>query len=407
MELEITTQILIWAFALAFVLGAVANKTNFCTMGAVSDWVNMGDTSRLKAWLLAIAVALIGVTLIESIMGYAAIDPSLPPYRTAQFAWLRYIVGGVLFGIGMTFASGCGNKTLVRIGGGNIKSLFVLAVAGYFAYLMTKTDFYAVLFHPWVTATTINLGDLGLAGQDIPAIIGGIFGAENLTTLRIILGLVIGAAILFHVFRSADFRSNSENVVSGIIIGILIVLAWAITGGIGEETMGYLWKDEVSMMDEIPVGVMTQSYTFINPMGDTFSLAMDPTNSTLVSFGVMALFGVIAGSFVISLFTKALRIEWFNDIKDFINHMFGAVLMGIGGVLGMGCTIGQGITGVSTLAVGSILVLVSIIFGCALTMKIQFYKMVYEEEASFMKSFITALVDMKLLPASMRKLEAV
>ena len=403
MELEITTQILIWAFALAFVLGAVANKTNFCTMGAVSDWVNMGDTNRLKAWLLAIGVALLGVTLIEGIMGYASIDPSLPPYRSAQFAWLRYIVGGVLFGIGMTFASGCGNKTLVRIGGGNIKSIFVLVVAGFFAYLMTKTDFYGILFHPWVSATTINLTDMGMSGQDIPAIIGGIFGAESLDSLRVIFGLIIGGAILFHVFRSADFRSNSENVVSGIIIGIIIVLAWAITGG----SMGDAWKEAVDFMDEVPVGVMTQSYTFINPMGDTFTLALDPTNTTLISFGVMSLFGVIAGSFVISLFAKAFRIEWFNDLKDFITHMIGAVLMGIGGVLGMGCTIGQGITGFSTLAVGSILVFVSIVFGSALTMKIQFYKMVYEEEATFMKSFITALVDMKLLPAGMRKLEAV
>ncbi|MDH5517444.1 MAG: YeeE/YedE family protein [Gammaproteobacteria bacterium] len=403
MELQITTQILIWAFALAFVLGAVANKTNFCTMGAVSDWVNMGDTNRMKAWLLAIAVALLGVTLIEGIMGYASIDPSLPPYRSEQFAWLRYIVGGVLFGIGMTFASGCGNKTLVRIGGGNIKSIFVLIVAGFFAYLMTKTDFYAVLFHPWVSATTINLGKMGMAGQDIPAIIGGIFGAENLNTLRIVFGLIIGSAILFHVFRSEDFRSNNENVISGIIIGIIIVLAWAITGG----SMGTAWKEAVDFMDEVPVGVMTQSYTFINPMGDTFALALDPTNSLLISFGVMSLFGVIAGSLVISLLAKAFRIEWFNDLKDFINHMFGAVLMGIGGVLGMGCTIGQGITGFSTLALGSILVFVSIVFGSALTMKIQFYKMVYEEEATFAKSFITALVDMKLLPAAMRKLEAV
>lgn len=403
MELEITTQILLWAFALAFLLGAVANKTNFCTMGAVSDWVNMNDTNRFKSWLLAISVALIGVTLIEGIMGYATIDPSQPPYRTAQFAWLSYIVGGVLFGIGMTFASGCGNKTLVRIGGGNIKSIFVLVVAGYFAYLMTKTGFYAELFYPWVSATTINLKTaIGANSQDIGGILGGLAGMADVSMIRIIAGLLIAAAILFHVFRSADFRSNSENVISGIVIGIIIVLAWAVTGG----SMGAEWKEAVEFMDERPVGVMTQSYTFINPMGDTFYLAINPTNTLLISFGVMALFGVIAGSFVIALLTKAFRIEWFNDLKDFVNHMIGAVLMGIGGVLGMGCTIGQGITGFSTLAVGSILVFVSIIFGSAMTMKIQFYKMVYEEEASFMKSFITALVDMKLLPARMRKLEA-
>ena len=404
MELEITTQILLWAFALAFVLGAVANKTNFCTMGAVSDLVNMGDTNRLKAWLLAIAVALLGVTLIEGIMGYATIDPSLPPYRSGQFSWLRYIVGGVLFGIGMTFASGCGNKTLVRIGGGNIKSIFVLIVAGFFAYLMTKTDFYAVLFHPWVSATTINLQSaIGASSQDLGGIIGGIAGMDDVSNLRVIFGIIIAAVMMFFIFRSADFRSNSDNVVSGIIIGIIIVLAWAVTGG----SMGEEWKEAVDFMDEVPVGVMTQSYTFINPMGDTFAWAMSPTNTLLISFGVMALLGVIAGSLVFSILSKTFRIEWFNDLKDFFTHMIGAVLMGIGGVLGMGCTIGQGITGFSTLALGSMLVFISIIFGSALTMKIQFYKMVYEEEATFMKSFVTSLVDMKLLPASMRKLDAV
>lgn len=404
MELEITTQILIWSFALAFVLGAVANKTNFCTMGAVSDLVNMGDTNRLKAWFLAIAVALLGVTLIEGIMGYASIDPSLPPYRSEQFSWLRYIVGGVLFGIGMTFASGCGNKTLVRIGGGNIKSIFVLIVAGFFAYLMTKTDFYAVLFHPWVSATTINLKTaIGVNSQDLGGIIGGLAGMADVSSVRVAIGLLLGAIMLFFIFRSAEFRSNSDNVVSGIIIGLIIVLAWAITGG----SMGNAWKEAVDFMDAVPVGVMTQSYTFINPMGDTFAWALNPTNTLLISFGVMALLGVIAGSLVFSLLTKTFRIEWFNDLKDFFTHMIGAVLMGIGGVLGMGCTIGQGITGFSTLAIGSMMVFVSIVFGSALTMKIQFYKMVYEEEATFMKSLITALVDMKLLPASMRKLEAV
>lgn len=373
-------------------------------MGAVSDLVNMGDKNRLKAWFLAIAVALLGVTLIEGIMGYAAIDPSLPPYRSAQFSWLRYIVGGMLFGIGMTFASGCGNKTLVRIGGGNIKSIFVLIVAGFFAYLMTKTDFYAVLFHPWVSATTVNLKTaIGVNSQDIGGIIGGLAGMADVTTVRTVAGLIIGAVMLFLIFRSAEFRSNSDNVVSGIIIGVMITLAWAVTGG----SIGAEWKEAVDFMDEVPVGVMTQSYTFINPMGDTFAWAMSPTNTLLISFGVMALLGVIAGSLVYALLTKSFRIEWFNDLKDFITHMIGAVLMGIGGVLGMGCTIGQGITGSSTMAVGSIMALVSIIFGSALTMKIQFYKMVYEEEATFMKSLITSLVDMKLLPAGMRKLEAV
>jgi uncharacterized membrane protein YedE/YeeE len=94
-------------------------------------------------------------------------------------------------------------------------------------------------------------------------------------------------------------------------------------------------------------------------------------------------------------------------MKDFVTHLIGAILMGFGGVMAMGCTIGQGITGVSTLAIGSILTFFSIVFGCAMTMKVQYYKMVYEDEATFFKAFITGLVDMKLLPESMRKLDAI
>lgn len=118
----------LWStFVIAFVMGAVVNKTNFCTMGAVSDLVNMNDTSRMRAWILAATVALIGVLILEA-LGRADLSSTLPPYRASEFQWGRYILGGLLFGIGMTLASGCGNKTLIRIGGGNIKSIFVFVI---------------------------------------------------------------------------------------------------------------------------------------------------------------------------------------------------------------------------------------------------------------------------------------
>jgi len=155
---------LLWAaFILAFILGAVANKTNFCTMGAISDMVNMGDYSRFRAWLLAIAVALLGVVALES-AGLMSVDGSFPPYRETQIIWLENILGGFMFGIGMTLASGCGNKTLIRIGGGNIKSILVLLVIGLVAFYMnnpfpgTDKTLYSELFHRWVSPAAINLG---------------------------------------------------------------------------------------------------------------------------------------------------------------------------------------------------------------------------------------------------------
>ena len=127
----------------------------------------------------------------------------------------------------------------------------------------------------------------------------------------------------------------------------------------------------------------------------------------MLTFGIMALLGVIVGSFLWALLSKSLRFEWFASIKDFVTHVIGGVLMGFGGVLALGCTIGQGITGVSTLAVGSFFALFAIVFGSAITMKIQYYKLVYEEEASFVKALVAGLADMKLLPNSLRKLDAV
>ncbi|MCW8934135.1 MAG: YeeE/YedE family protein [Gammaproteobacteria bacterium] len=397
--MEITTYMLLIAFGIAFVMGAVVNKTNFCTMGAVSDWVNMGDKNRFRAWMLAIAVALIGVLILEG-TGLASVDSTLPPYRAQGFAWLRFIVGGMLFGIGMTLASGCGNKTLIRIGGGNVKSVFVLIIAGMFAYFMSKTAFYEVLFHPWVVATTIDLGSYNVSAQDLGSLTAAITG-EEVGISRSFIGAIFATLLVVIIFKSAEFRKQHENIISGLVVGGAVAAAWYFTGG----SMGDEWKETAEFLDEIPIGVATQSFTFINPMGETFFYAMSPTNTLLISFGMAALAGVIAGSFVYAVISRSFRIEWFSSVGDALQHLIGATLMGIGGVLAMGCTIGQGITGVSTLSIGSMLALVSIVFGSALTMKIQYYKMLHEDEATFIKALISSLVDLKLLPSKLRSLE--
>jgi uncharacterized membrane protein YedE/YeeE len=150
-----------------------------------------------------------------------------------------------------------------------------------------------------------------------------------------------------------------------------------------------------------------QSYTFINPIGQTLGFSLNGFDKAFLTFGVMAVFGVIAGSFLWAVISRGFRIEWFANAKDFAYHFIGAVLMGFGGVLAMGCTIGQAITGVSTLAIGSFIAFIGILLGSALTMKVQYYKMVYEADASFFKALITGLVDLKLLPKKFRKLDAV
>lgn len=401
MEISITWQVILAGAAMAAVMGAVAGKTNFCTMGAVSDWINMGDLNRMRAWFLAVATAAIGVLVIEY-MQVASMDDSRVPYRGALFMWPRYILGGLLFGIGMTIASGCGNKSLVRLGGGNIKSLFVILVAGFFAYLMTKTDMYGVGFHSWMEPISPDLAAYGIPSQEIGTLIGGLLGLEDPTSLKLIAGSVITALILFFVFKNAEFRKSGENIISGVVIGLMVVGAWYVTGG----PMGQEWLEAVEFMDDPPPSTGVQSYTFINPMGELVIWLSSPAELTLITFGLASLFGVIAGSFLYHLFSGNFRIEWFNDLSDFIRHMIGAVLMGIGGVLALGCTIGQGVTGVSTMAIGSFMAMFSIIIGCALTMKVQYYQMVYEEEATVGNSLITGLADLRMVPNSWRKLEA-
>lgn len=402
MELEITTQVILWGGALAFILGAVASKTNFCTMGAVSDWVNMGDTGRMRSWFLAMAVAIIGVALFEAA---ALLDTSTSrvPYRGSTFFWPRYLLGGLMFGVGMTLASGCGNKNLIRIGGGNLKSIFVVLVAGIMAYLMTRTDFYGVVFHSWMLPISPDLVASDINDQSLGGILGSLLAVENPQGLNFYIGLVLAIFLLFLIFRDKEFRSNFELIIGGAVVGLVVVAGWYITGG----PMGEEWMEAVEFMDSPPPSTGTQSYTFINPMGETLSFLANPIETSLITFGVASLFGVILGSFFYALASRSFRIEWFVNLGDFSNHMVGAVLMGIGGVLAMGCTIGQGVSGVSTLAVGSFMTMGAIILGSALTMKVQLYKMVYEEEASLGKALLTGLVDLKLLPKTLRKLEAV
>lgn len=402
------------AFLLALVMGAVVNKTNFCTMGAVSDMVNMGDYSRFRTWLLAIAVAMVGVVVLEY-LGAVDADSTFPPYRASQLIWAENILGGFLFGIGMTFASGCGNKTLVRIGGGNIKSIFVLAIIGVIAFYMANPlpgsdqTLFSALFYDWMRPLAIDL--------DTSSDLGSIISAENPLLTRLIIGGVVALVLLTYIFKSADFRSEKDNVIGGVVVGLAVLGAWYLSSNVvinAEDELYSLssYYEEWDMLSEDEEGkpsvgrpLSSQSFTFINPMGQTFGYVASGLNNIHLTFGIVSLLGIILGSLLWSIVSKSFRIEWFVNIKDMLNHALGAVLMGFGGVLALGCTIGQGITGISTLAIGSILVFVSIIYGSALTMKVQYYGMLYED-SSFLDRLLTALVELKTLPSGMRKLEA-
>ncbi|MHB1091773.1 YeeE/YedE family protein [Thiobacillus sp.] len=382
-------SVFLWStFAIAVIMGAVVNKTNFCTMGAVSDWINMGDTGRLRAWILAIAIGVLGVTALEA-AGLVNLSGTFPPYRQNSFVWLENVLGGAAFGVGMTLASGCANKTLIRVGGGNLKSIMVLLVIGVVAYFMVNPfpdsdkTLYSTLFYPWTHPAAVAL----TTNQDLGAMLFG----DRVATGRLVMGVIIGILLLAWAFKSADFRGSFDNILGGVVVGLVVLVAWYVTSNIRMNADGDILSLQAYVQDwdlYAPADAVrpaaagplaSQSFTFINPMGQALGYAAKGFNHTFLTFGIMALAGVVTGSLLWSLISRSFRIEWFASVRDFFSHLVGAILMGFGGVLAMGCTIGQGITGFSTLALGSILTFAAIVFGSATTMKLQYYMMMRGE----------------------------
>jgi uncharacterized protein len=343
------------AFVLAFIFGAVGNKTHFCTMGAVSDWVNMGDTGRLRMWLLAIAVALLGSSALHLA---GVIDLSKSIYPGPNFTWLSYVVGGFLFGVGMTLGSGCGSKTLIRVGAGNLKSLVVYIVLGIAAY-MTLRGLFGAFRVGVLEKAAITLPQ----GQDLPSLLGW---------NRAVLAALIGGAMLAFVYASKQFRSSFDYTLGGVVTGLVVVGGWYVSGH-----LGYVAEDP-NTLQEAFVATNTgrmESFSFVAPFAFTLEYLMLWTDkSKIITYGIASAAGVIAGSAAYALATRTFRWEGFRDAEDTANHIAGGILMGFGGITALGCTIGQAITGFSTLALGSIMTFAAIVAGSAATMKYQYWR---------------------------------
>ena len=401
MEEIIGLPVLIGFFLVSLVMGFVISRTNFCTMGGVSDWINLNDFGRLGAWFLAMVVAALSIVLLE-IAALIDISQQRPPYRTTNFAWLRYLLGGVMFGVGMTLAGGCVSRNLVRVGGGNLKSLVTLLIVAYFAYLMTKTRFFEVMFYNWLQPLSIDFSSLGLESQDFGSFIYQIIPLGSPDVIRLVLVVLAVMLCWYFIKRTRGFRGNGHNIVAGVVIGLAVVAGWYLTSG----PTGMAWVEAAEWADNPPVGVGAQSFTFVNPLGEYVSLALELENaSVLITVGMLAALGLLLGSSLDAIFRRQFKFTWFASFGDFVWNAIGGVLMGIGGVLALGCTIGQGITGMATLAIGSVLTVAAIILSSAVTLKTQYYKLIYEE-ASVVAALVSGMVDLKMLPKSFRKLEA-
>lgn len=322
--------------------GASVQHSNYCTMGAISDVVLMGDTRRARAGALSVAIALIGSQMLE-VLGFADLSKSI--YRTPMLGWLGAIAGGVAFGFGMVLAGGCGSRILVRTGAGNLKSLIAVIVLA-IAALTTLRGLIATVRRPFEQATQIDLRGIGVSSQGLPDLLARATGL-GLGPLRIALALLIGIAAAAWALASPSFRRDRVLLAASLVVGLIIPAAWAATT--------WAARDPFEPMQ-------VASLSFVAPIGDGLQYVMFFTGASL-SFGAATVGGVIAGAFVAALLSGTFRIEGFSDTSDLIRHISGGMLMGIGGVLALGCTVGQGLSGLSTLAVGSFIAVAGIVFG--------------------------------------------
>lgn len=342
-------------FALAFVFGAVANKSNFCTMGALSDIVNMGHWGRMRMWLLAMAVAMIGAGALS----YSGlIDLSKATVQRPTLTWLSLMIGGLSFGAGMTLSGGCANKNLLRLGGGSVRALVTLVFMGIAAY-MTLKGLFGQWRASWLDPVALNLADMGWKDQSLATAVARLTKlAPQQAALATVA--VLALALLAFCLKDKRFRGNPTQTLSAITLGALVAGGWYVSGhlGYGEnpETLEHVYFGTNSRTIE--------SVSFVGPVAYSLELLMLWTDKSLhVSFGIASAAGMVLGSAAYALASGSFRWEGFASLADLRNHLVGAAMMGFGGVTALGCTIGQGITGVSTLAIGSFIALTSIIIG--------------------------------------------
>jgi uncharacterized membrane protein YedE/YeeE len=359
----LSSQVLWAAFALAVVFGAVAQRTHFCTMGAVSDIVNIGDWSRMRMWALAIGVAMLGFNGMVS-LGWVEAGKSL--YATPRLTWLSAIVGGLMFGFGMVLASGCGSKTLVRIGGGNLKSLVVFVVLGMAAFATLKG------ITGVVRVATVDRVMIDIAGgQDLPSLAASMMGWGK-AQAALVLGALVGGGLIAWALARAEGRSG-DVLLGGLGIGAVVVGMWWVSGCLGHVA------EDPNTLQEAFVATNSQrmeSLSFVAPVAYTIDwLLFFSDKSKVLTIGIVSVLGVVFGSTAVAIATRSFRWEGFASAEDTANHLVGAVLMGMGGVTAMGCTVGQGLSGVSTLAIGSFIALAAILGGAVVALRYQVWRL--------------------------------
>lgn len=342
------------AWLVAVVLGALLAATRYCSLGAVTDLLLLGDTHRLRMWAAAAGAALLGTATLE----VTGLDPAvtLVPYASTHFVWTRFIAGGLLFGIGMQLASGCASRQCLRLGGGSLKAATSLGVAAAMAAWLIDGGGYRRHLAP--------LFETGVLELDHPARLAAIL--VDVPAVHAAAALALGACLLQLARGGSGTRLGRLEWAAGLGLGGAVTFGWWLTGG----APGRAWQEDMAFLEILPRGVGTQSYTFIAPLADALATLR---GRALPTFGLCGALGLVIGSALWHWRNGRLRLERHRRPRDLLRSVIGGALLGLGGVLALGCTIGQGVTGLSTLAFGSLLATTSTVAGIALALRLEYH----------------------------------
>ncbi len=321
--------------------GFIVYRTNFCTMGSISDFMTFADWRRFRSWVLAAVTTLISAQLLHAT---GVVDLKQSMYLSPTLNWFGHIVGGLMFGFGMVLAGGCASKNLARAGGGDLRALVTLLMIGISAY-MAIGGILGPVRAMLEQVTAVDLKRFGLATQSLVEVW---FTAPKSIHNLMVTAAVGGAALVF-CFKDAAFRTSRIHILAGLGVGLCAAAGWAVTG---------LAFDEMASKPTAPI-----SLTYVRPTGDALEWLMRFTAGRIPGFGVATVFGALIGAFAAAKSMGRFKLTTFSDAADTRRNLGGAILMGVGGVLALGCTVGQGITGVSTLALGSFLTFAAIVIG--------------------------------------------
>ncbi|MFC5499441.1 YeeE/YedE family protein [Caenimonas terrae] len=358
------THLVLWsAFAVGLLFGAVTQRTGFCTMGAVSDIVAMGDWTRMRQWALAAGVTMLG---FAALAWTGTVDPAKTLYASTRWLWLSALSGGAIFGFGMVLASGCASKTLVRVGGGSLKSLVVMIVLGVAGFATLK-GITAVLR----TATVDRVAVESATQASLPAWAAQLLPV-SVPVAALAIGLVLGLALLAFALADREFLGQRNNLLAGFGVGAAVLAMWWVTGHLGHIAEHPQTLEETFLATN---STRAEGLSFVSPIAYSLDwLMFFSDRSKLLSVGIVTVAGVIAGSAVVALAQRSFRWEGFGDTRDLGHHLVGASLMGVGGVTAMGCSIGQGITGISTLSATSFVAVAAMIAGAVAGLKYQMWR---------------------------------